>query len=81
MGLLDDDIIVAAPTMEECFEALLQKVEGFDDMSVITLVHGKGVDEEKIEKLREIAVGLNDFIEVYPVYGNQTLYPILGVLE
>jgi hypothetical protein len=56
-------------------------VEGFEDMSVITLVHGKGVKEEKIEKLREIAVGLNDFIEVYPVYGNQTLYPILGVLE
>ena len=81
MGLLDDDIIVAAPTMEECFEALLKKVEGFEDMSVITLVHGKGVKEEKIEKLREIAVGLNDFIEVYPVYGNQTLYPILGVLE
>lgn len=81
MGLLDDEIIVANPTLEGCFEALLRKVEGFDDMSVITMVYGRDINEDKCEKLREIAVGLNDFIEVYPVFGNQTLYPILAVLE
>ena len=73
---LDDPVYA-----KSAFAALLDSVPDFEDRSLLTLFYGKDVPEEEKSAIEASALEKNDFLEVYPFFGNQEIYCVLALLE
>lgn len=67
---------------EGAFAGLLEKIEGFNEKSVLTMFFADGIDES----MRSFCVGIaeeksNGFLEIYSLPGGQKIYQLIALLE
>ena len=81
LGILDGKVVSFGKDAPSAFAALLDSVPDFEDRSLLTLFYGKDVPEEEKSAIEASALEKNDFLEVYPFFGNQEIYCVLALLE
>ncbi len=67
---------------EGAFAGLLEKIEGFDEKSVLTMFFADNITEETRSSCENIAQEKSDgFLETYSLPGGQKIYQLIALLE
>ena len=82
IGLLDGEIVVAEPNndMQAAAQSLLQKMID-DDAEIVTIIFGEQVTEADAKELADMALAINEDLEIEIHDGGQPLYPFLISVE
>jgi DAK2 domain fusion protein YloV len=79
MGLLDGELVAVEDNVEDTALRLAEKM--LEEADVLTLLRGKDLDEETLERIADAIGGLDDEVEVEVRDGGQPLYPLQMVAE
>jgi len=79
MGLLDGELFAVEGSVEKAALRLAEEMLGGAD--VVTLVGGKELDEEQLQRIAEDIRALDDAVAVEVKGGGQPLYPLQMVVE
>lgn len=78
--IYNGDLIASDKDRIEAVKKSLKKIKDFSDKQVMTMLCGQDVKIEECDVIRDFAVTLNSYIEVYPLKGNQDIYSyIIGI--
>ncbi len=81
LGFLQGKAVCHGSSLHACFASLLRHVENLGEKEVLTVLFGKGVDEEEKAECVKEASSCSDFLEVYPREGKQAIYQIIALLD
>ena len=79
MGLLDGELFAVGGSVENIALRLVEEM--LKEADVITLLRGKELDEETLQRVADGIRGLDDAVEVEIMDGGQPLYPLQMVAE
>ena len=80
IGICGKDVLSDAETLEGAAEGLLRQMS-LEDCSVLICIKGKGIGDDTLEAVTQLATGMYPAIEVYPLEGGQDVYPLILVAE
>ena len=78
--IYNNDLIASDPNRLEALKKAFAKIDGIEDMQVLTLLCGSDVSMDEVNDISEYIQKLNSYLEIYPIEGNQDIYSyIIGI--
>ena len=80
MGITDGEIVVSTKEKSDALRSLLEKIIN-EDSEVVTIFYGKDINEEEADALEEIALSINENLDVEIIPGQQDIYSYIIAVE
>jgi dihydroxyacetone kinase-like predicted kinase len=81
VGILNDQIEAAEPTIIEAMKALFKKTKALNDKEVITFFYGSELSEEDRAAVQDYISSTYPLLEIYEIDGQQAIYDLIATLE
>lgn len=81
IGIVDKEIVVAAPERMDATLALISHLLSLEDKFMLTAFVGADVNENECKTIREYVESKHPGTELYFIQGDQEIYPFLFVVE
>lgn len=81
VALVNGKAVANGKYLSVVFTKALEKIEGYDERSVMTMFFGKEVKEEERKMIEDASISGNPFLEFYSFDGGQAIYQIIAVLD
>ena len=80
MGITDGEIVVSTKEKSDALKSLLEKIVT-EDSEVVTIFYGKDITEDEANALEEVALSINENLDVEIIPGLQEIYSYIIAVE
>ena len=80
MGITDGEIVVSTKEKKDALNELLKKIVT-SDSEVVTIFYGKDITDEEVAMLEDMALAINEDLDVEIIPGQQEIYSYIIAVE
>lgn len=81
LSIINDHIVDSSDDKVTAIKKIISKIENIDEKSVISLIYGKDINEEEINKVKDFIHEVASYLEIVEIYGGQEVYSVIIAIE